>query len=301
MDLGRIDTERVNPATAHIDREPTAGILCLINEQDKLVALAVEKVLPQVARAVDMIYGRLRCGGRLIYQGCGTSGRLGVLDAVECPPTFGVSPDMVQGIMAGGPAAFVRAREGAEDDRAAGEEDLKAVRFSARDALVGIAASGRTPYVLGGMAYARALGAPVIGLCCTANARLAELADVTIAPLCGPEALTGSTRMKSGTAQKMVLNMISTAVMIKLGKVYGNLMVDVRATNRKLEQRALNIVRSVTGADDEKAAAALAQCGGSCKKAIVCLQCGVGREEAERLLDQAEGHISAALQACGAR
>ena len=299
MDLSRIDTERVNPNTLHIDGEPTSGILRLINQEDKLVAQAVEAVLPEVGQAVDLIYERLKQGGRLIYLGSGTSGRLGVLDAVECPPTFGVEPELVVGLIAGGPSAFVRAKEGAEDDRQAGEDDLKAIQFSAADALVGIAASGRTPYVLGGMAYAKSLGAPVIGLCCTANAQLQQYADVTIAPLCGPEALTGSTRMKSGTAQKMVLNMLSTAVMIKLGKVYGNLMVDVKATNKKLEQRAINIVKMATGADDQLAKETLDNCGGNCKKAIVCIKCSVGREKAEALLDAAEGHISGALKACG--
>lgn len=299
MDLTRIDTERSNPATAKIDRESTLGIVSLINAEDHLVAPAVKKVLPQIAEAVDLIYGQLSQGGRLVYLGSGTSGRLGVLDAVECPPTYGVSADLVIGMMAGGPSAFVRAKEGAEDNEAAGVEDLKQISFSAKDALVGIAASGRTPYVLGAMAYAEALGAPVIALTCTTNAELSRYAKVTIAPLCGPEAITGSTRMKSGTAQKMVLNMLSTAVMVKLGKVYGNLMVDMKASNLKLMQRAISIVKQATGASDNAAADMLHQCGGSCKIAIVRIKCGISTEEAAAALERSGGHIGKALGECG--
>ncbi len=300
MKLERIDTEKANPATIHIDEESTEGIVRLINEQDRLVAAAVALVLPQVARAVDLIFAQLSRGGRLVYLGSGTSGRLGVLDAVECPPTFGVDPGLVVGLMAGGPSAFVKAREGAEDDREAGAEDLMQISFSAADALVGIAASGRTPYVLGGMAYAASLGAPVIGLACTADAELSQYARVTIAPLCGPEVITGSTRMKSGTAQKMVLNMLSTAVMIKLGKVWGNLMVDVKATNQKLVQRAVNIIRQTCGVTESEAMEALERCGGSCKRAIVSTKCGLSCEQAEITLVKANGRIAEALKACGA-
>lgn len=300
MDLSPIDTERTNPSTAGIDRESTQGILRLINEEDQRVAYAVQKVLPEVARAVDLIYEQLEGGGRLVYLGSGTSGRLGVLDAVECPPTFGVSEDRVIGLIAGGANAFTKAKEGAEDDRTAGAKDLEAIRFSRKDALVGIAASGRTPYVLGGMLYAASLGAPVIALTCTANAEMAHHARVTIAPLVGPEVITGSTRMKSGTAQKMVLNMLSTAVMIKLGKVYGNYMVDVKATNEKLKRRAAGIVRQAAGVTQEEAEKALLLCSGSCKTAIVCLKCGISREAAESALERAKGHISDALKECGA-
>lgn len=300
MDLSRIDTEKSNPATGRIDEETTAGIVRLINEQDRLVAFAVAKTLPQIAEAVDLIFAQLRCGGRLIYMGAGTSGRLGVLDAVECPPTFGVDPGLVVGLMAGGPSAYVRAREGAEDDRDAGAEDLRQIGLCAADALVGIAASGRTPYVLGGMAYAASLGAPVIGLTCTENAELSQFAGITIAPLCGPEVITGSTRMKSGTAQKMVLNMLSTAVMIKLGKVWGNLMVDVKATNQKLVQRAVAIIRGTCGVTEDEASDALKRCGGSCKKAIVCIRCRLTNEQADRALQEAGGHIAQVLKACGA-
>lgn len=299
--LDHIDTEKTNPATRHIDRLGTEDMLRLINREDQKVAEAVAQVLPQVAQAVDIIYRQMQGGGRLVYLGSGTSGRLGVLDAAECPPTFGVDPALVVALIAGGEGAFVRAREGAEDDRAAGAEDLRAIDFSAKDVLVGIAASGRTPYVLGGMAHARAVGAPVIGLACTANAQLAEYADVMIAPLCGPEAITGSTRLKSGTAQKMVLNMLSTAVMVKLGKVYGNLMVDVQATNEKLRQRANNILCQVTGAGPDEAAQALLAAGGSCKTAIVIILCGLTRGEAEQVLIQAGGRVAEALRLCGAR
>ena len=300
MDLSFIDTEKSNPATGRIDEEATEGICRLINTQDCLVAPAVALVLPQISQAVDLIFAQLSSGGRLIYMGAGTSGRLGVLDAVECPPTFGIDPGLVVGLMAGGPSAFVKAREGAEDDRNAGAEDLKQIGLRAADALVGITASGRTPYVLGGMAYAASLGVPVIGIACTANAALSEFARVTIAPLCGPEVITGSTRMKSGTAQKMVLNMLSTAVMIKLGKVWGNLMVDVKATNEKLVQRAVGIIRETCGVTDGEASETLKRCGGSCKKAIVCIKCRLTSEQAQAALEKAGGHIAQALKACGA-
>ena len=300
MDLTNIDTERRNPNTLEIDRQSTLGMLKLMNDEDARVAAAVRAELNNIAQAVDLVYECLRRGGRLVYLGSGTSGRLGVLDAVECPPTFGVDPGLVVGLMAGGAAAFVKAAEGAEDNARAGEEDLKSIGFGEQDALVGIAASGRTPYVLGGMAYAKGLGAVVIGLSCTRNARIAAHARVMIAPLPGPEVITGSTRLKSGTAQKMVLNMLSTAVMIKLGKVYGNLMVDVMATNEKLRQRAANILVQTCAVTQEQARAALVETGGSVKTAIVCLKCGLGRLRAEELLKRAEGHVAEALKLCGA-
>ena len=227
LDLRRIATEQRNPRTAHIDELPTIDMVRLINSEDKKVAEAVELVCPQIAEAIDLIYSRLRDGGRLVYCGCGTSGRLGVLDAVECPPTYSVDPDFVRGIIAGGYSAVFKAVEGAEDKRELGEQELRDAGFGAKDVLVGIAASGRTPYVLGAMEYARSIGAAVIGLTCCPGSEIDRIADVGIAPAPGPEVITGSTRMKSGTAQKMVLNMLSTGTMIKLGKVYGNLMVDV--------------------------------------------------------------------------
>ncbi len=298
IQLNRIDTEQVNPRTAQIDREDTLGILRLINQEDQLVALAVEKELEHIALAVDVIYDKLLHGGRLVYCGAGTSGRLGVLDAVECPPTYGVSGDLVVGLIAGGEKAFVRAVEGAEDNDKQGRIDLQDIGFSSADVLVGIAASGRTPYVLGAMKYAGEITAPVIGLTCSKGSQMAQYAFVMIEPITGPEVITGSTRMKCGTAQKMVLNMLSTAVMVKLGKVYGNLMVDVKATNEKLIERAVSIVCAATGADGETARCTLVQCGFSAKVAIVMLLCGIGFIEARKALDLADGHIARAVRQC---
>lgn len=296
VQLKTIKTEQRNPATLDIDRADTAEILRLMNAEDQRVAPAVGEVLPQITKAVDLIYKQVHGGGRLVYCGCGTSGRLGVLDASECPPTFGVERDRVTGIIAGGPDALTNAAEGAEDNFAAGEADLRAIHFSAKDALVGIAASGRTPYVLGAMAYARSLGAPVIGLTCCPGSEIDTAADVGIAPQPGPEVVTGSTRLKSGTAQKLVLNMLSTATMIKMGKVYSNLMVDVCATNQKLEARAISIVRSAAGVDGETALSALRQADFSCKTAIVMLLCGVDAEQARTMLNGVDGHISDAVR-----
>ena len=296
VQLKAIKTEQRNPATLDIDRADTAEILRLMNEEDNRVASAVGEVLSQIAKAVDLIYRQVYGGGRLVYCGCGTSGRLGVLDASECPPTFGVEQDCVTGIIAGGPDALTHAAEGAEDNFAAGEADLRAIGFCAKDALVGIAASGRTPYVLGAMAYARSLGAPVIGLTCCPGSEIDTAADVGIAPQPGPEVVTGSTRLKSGTAQKMVLNMLSTATMIKMGKVYSNLMVDVCASNQKLVARAVSIVRSATGADEETALSALQRADHSCKTAIVMLLCGVDAQQARTMLAGVDGHVSDAVR-----
>ncbi|RPF42033.1 N-acetylmuramic acid 6-phosphate etherase [Hydrogenoanaerobacterium saccharovorans] len=296
LELTNIQTEQRNERTAKIDQVSTLEMVRMINKEDKVVADAVELVLPQIARAVDVIYEKLAAGGRLFYCGCGTSGRLGVLDAAECPPTFGTDPELVQALMAGGTAAFTKAIEGAEDDYVMGGEDLKKAGFTAADVLVGIAASGRTPYVIGAMEYAKKLGAKVIGLTCCPASQIDELADIGISPMPGPEAITGSTRMKSGTAQKMVLNMLSTGVMIKLGKVYGNLMVDVKATNEKLVERAVSIVRTATGTDNITARRALSQCGFSAKNAILMLLCGVDAEQAKILLDGNGGRIADAVK-----
>ena len=236
-----LTTEKINPATRHIDECTTLDAVKLINAEDKKIAAAVEVVLPEVARAVDVIAEKLSRGGRLFYIGAGTSGRLGVLDASECPPTFGVSPEMVQGLIAGGDGALRRAVEGAEDNRSLAAQDLTAKNFCAADVLVGITASGRTPYVLGGVDFAKKIGAVTVGVSCVENSALAEVVDIAITPVTGAEALTGSTRMKAGTATKMVLNMLTTATMIKLGKVRGNLMVCVQATNDKLRDRARRI------------------------------------------------------------
>lgn len=294
-ELSRLDTEQKNPASAHIDTMSTEEMVRLINEEDHRCAEAVRLVLPEIARSVDLIAGQLRKGGRLFYAGAGTSGRLGVLDAAECPPTYGVPPETVTGLIAGGPSAFLKAVEGAEDSPELGRKDLTDYGFSGKDALVGIAASGRTPYVIGAMDYAREKGAPVMALVCCRGSLMSRHADVTMAPVPGPEVVTGSSRMKSGTCQKMVLNMLSTCVMVKLGKVYGNLMVDVQATNRKLINRAVRIVRDATGAGEETAVNALERCGYACKTAIVMILLGTDPREAESILSASEGRISLAL------
>ena len=292
VDLKKLDTERRNARTANIDTLSTLDMVKLINSEDHLCAEAVEKTLPQVAESIDTIYKKIRAGGRLFYVGAGTSGRLGVLDAAECPPTYGVDPGLVVGLIAGGPPAFLKAVEGAEDSAELGKNDLIEHEFSANDALVGIAASGRTPYVIGAMDYARSLGAPVIALTCCRDSEMSRHADITIAPVPGPEVVTGSSRMKSGTCQKLVLNMLSTCVMIKSGKVYGNLMVDVQATNQKLVRRAISIVCEATGEGEEKAKAALDQCGFSCKTAIVMLLLGLDADAARAALEKADGRIA---------
>ena len=295
-ELNRLDTEQRNPATMHIDTLSTAEMVALINQEDHRCAEAVARVLPEIAQAVDLIEERLRGGGRLFYAGAGTSGRLGVLDAAECPPTYGVSPDLVVGLIAGGSSAFLKAVEGAEDNPALGRQDLIDHAFSSRDVLVGIAASGRTPYVIGAMDYARQAGAPVIALVCCHGSAMSAHADVTIAPVPGPEVVTGSSRMKAGTCQKLVLNILSTCVMIKLGKVYGNLMVDVMATNQKLLDRAVRIVTAAADTDRETAKAALEQCGYACKTAIVMILLHLSPAEAEQLLAASGGRIAQALE-----
>ena len=297
VDLKKLDTERRNPRTANIDTLSSLEMAKLINSEDHHCAEAVEAVLPQIAQSIDIIYEKIRSGGRLFYAGAGTSGRLGVLDAAECPPTYGVDPGLVVGLIAGGPPAFLKAVEGAEDSAELGKQDLIDRQFSDKDALVGIAASGRTPYVIGAMDYARSVGAPVIALVCTHNSEMSRHADVTIDPVPGPVVVTGSSRMKSGTCQKLVLNMLSTCVMIKSGKVYGNLMVDVQATNQKLVRRAISIVCEATGETEEKAKAALDQCGFSCKTAIVMLLLGLDAAAAKAALDKADGRIAQAVKA----
>lgn len=295
VEIKRLDTEQRNPRTMHIDELSTRDMLSLINEEDHRVAGAVKKVLPEIAQAVDIVYEKLRSGGRLIYCGAGTSGRLGVLDAVECPPTYGVEPGMVVGLIAGGYGAIVQAVEGAEDRPEWGADDLRKIDFSQNDVLVGIAASGRTPYVIGAMDYARSVGAPVVCVVCCRESEMSRHADVCIAPLPGPEVVTGSSRMKSGTAQKMVLNMISTGAMIKLGKVYGNLMVDVKCSNEKLYRRAVNMVCEATGEDETAAKQVLEACGYSCKTAIVMLLLDMGADEASALLKASDGRIARAV------
>lgn len=296
MDLSRLTTERRNPASAHIDSCTTLEMVTIMQQEDSKIASAIEKILPEIARAIDATSQRLENGGRLFYLGAGTSGRLGILDASECPPTYGTDPELVQGLIAGGVPAIFRAQEGAEDNPGLAVHDLKEHGFSAKDVLVGIAASGRTPYVIGGLKYARELGALTIALACSEHAEIAALADIALTPVTGPEVVTGSTRMKAGTAQKLVLNMLSTGTMIKLGKVYGNLMVDVKASNEKLRERCVRIVRQATGAEDAAARAALIETNYACKTAIVMLLLGVDKTGAETLLTRANGRVAAALE-----
>lgn len=296
VELQKIATEQRNPNTMHIDTLSTLDMIRLINQEDHRVAEAVAEVTDKIAEAVDVIAERLSKGGRLIYCGAGTSGRLGILDAVECPPTYSTDPEMVQALMAGGYPAIFKAVEGAEDSKELGVQDMKNINFGAGDVLVGIAASGRTPYVLGCMEYARELGAPTVSVTCCPGSVLDNFADIGIAPCPGPEVITGSTRMKSGTAQKMVLNMLSTGSMIKLGKVYGNLMVDVKPSNEKLIRRCVTIVVNATGCDDAAATAALEACGYRPKTAIIMVLCGVNAEEAVAMLEKAEGRVAKVLE-----
>jgi len=266
--LDNLLTEQPNPASAHIDALSTIEMLRVINSEDRKVAEAVEREIPAIARAVDAIAAALERGGRLFYIGAGTSGRLGVLDAAECPPTFGVSPDLVQGIIAGGEAALSRATEATEDDPATGARDLTVRGFTANDILAGIAASGRTPYVLGAVAEAKRLGAMTIGISCTSDSELARAADIAITPLAGPEVIAGSTRMKAGTAQKLVLNMLSTGACIRMGYIQGNLMVNVQPKNSKLLDRALRIIAQSAGVSYERAGVLLAEAGNNVRAAI---------------------------------
>ena len=295
VELQKIATEQRNPNTMDIDTLSTLDMVKRINQEDHRVADAVALVTEPIAKAIDVIAAHLSGGGRLIYCGAGTSGRLGILDAVECPPTYSTDPETVQALMAGGYGAIFKAVEGAEDSKELGVTDMKGIHFCGKDVLVGIAASGRTPYVLGCMEYAKSLGAPTIAVTCCPGSILDTFADIGIAPAPGPEVVTGSTRMKSGTAQKMVLNMLSTGAMIKLGKVYGNLMVDVKPSNEKLVERCKRIVCQATGADYETATRALEECGFRAKVAIVMLKTGSDARKAEQLLAQHEGRVASAI------
>lgn len=288
-------TESRNPDSAEIDALPTLELVRLMNREDARVPAAIAPELPNVAAAIDGIAARMRKGGRLIYIGAGTSGRLGVQDAAECPPTFNTAPGQVVALMAGGGAALTRPVEGAEDDAAAGERDVVSLAIGPLDSLVGIAASGTTPYVLGGMAEAKRRGAFVVSVACNHPSPMAERADIAIAPLVGPEAITGSTRLKAGSAQKMVLNMLSTGTMVRLGKTYGNLMVDVQPTNAKLRRRAQRIVAEATGLELAAAATLLAACNGQVKVAIVSALAGVDPTEATNRLLAAGGVVRGAL------
>ncbi len=292
-------TEANNPATIEIDAVSTLEMVQRINAQDMLVAPAVAQELPLIADAIDGVVARLRMGGRLIYIGAGTSGRLGVLDAAEMPPTFGTSPELVRGLIAGGYAALTNSIEGAEDDEAQGQREIENLGITASDAVVGLTASGRTPYVIGALRAARSVGALTIGLACNRPAPLQAVADIYIAPLVGPEVIAGSTRLKAGTAEKLVLNLISTGTMIHLGKTYGNLMVDVQPTNAKLRVRAQRIVERVCGLGPEAAEKLLADCGGHVKTALVAGLAGISPEAARRRLAQANGSVRAALNISG--
>ena len=296
MNLHELLTEQVNPASRDIDTKSTREVLEIINGEDRGVAGAVEKEIPRIAEAVDAIASRVRKGGRLFYIGAGTSGRLGVLDAAECPPTFHVPPELVQGIIAGGEQALARATEATEDDPEVGKRDLLARGFTGTDALVGIAASGRTPYVLGAVVAARELGALTIGISCTPDSQLSRQVEIPITPLVGPEVIAGSTRMKAGTATKLVLNMISTALMIQLGYVYGNLMVNVEPKNHKLEDRARRIIAEAAAVSYETAAELLRDARGSVKTAIVMSRLSLDYDSAVARLSAAGGRVSATLQ-----
>ncbi|EOX3405192.1 N-acetylmuramic acid 6-phosphate etherase [Vibrio cholerae] len=294
--LSHLVSEGRNPDTMDIDLLSSQEIVERLNQQDKQVPLAVEAELLQIAQAVDKITAAFKQGGRLIYLGAGTSGRLGVLDASECPPTFGVSDQMVIGLIAGGKEAMFTAQEGAEDNATLGEHDLQQIDFSSKDVLVGIAASGRTPYVIGALEYANDLGATTIALSCNPDSPIAEIAQIAISPVVGPEALTGSTRLKSGTAQKLVLNMLTTASMIRLGKSYQNLMVDVRATNRKLIARAVRIVMQATDCQREEAEALLKESHNNAKLAILMHLTGMNYEQATAKLSQSDGFLRRAME-----
>ncbi len=288
--LDMLDTEKVNPSTTEIDRMSALEIVQAMNTEDMSVAQAVKLVLPQIAQSIEEIVARLRRNGRLIYIGAGTSGRLGALDASECPPTFNIPSDMVISCIAGGQQALDKAHEDLEDCWEAGQNDLISLGISEADVVIGITASGRTPYVRGAVAYARKRGALTIGLACNANTPLEKEVEIMIAPLVGPEVISGSTRLKAGTAQKMVLNMLSTGTMILLGKTYGNLMVDVQATNYKLQQRALSIIRHATGLDQEAARTLLEISGGEVKTAILASRANISPQQARERL-AAHNHI----------
>ncbi|MFI6285857.1 N-acetylmuramic acid 6-phosphate etherase [Streptomyces sp. NPDC051018] len=297
--LNTLTTEAFRPELADIDRLPTLEIARIMNGEDRTVPGAVAGQLPRIAAAIDATAERMARGGRLIYAGAGTAGRLGVLDASECPPTFNTDPSEVLGLIAGGPSAMVEAVEGAEDSEELADTDLDALALSADDTVVGISASGRTPYAVGAVRHARALGALTVGLSCNADSALAAAAEHGIEVVVGPELLSGSTRLKAGTAQKLVLNMISTVTMIRLGKTYGNLMVDVRASNDKLRARSRRIVSFATGATDEEIETALAATDGEVKNAILTILTGVDAPTATRLLAESGGHLRAALRSAG--
>ena len=294
--LSTLITEQRNPNSMHVDSLSALEIVQLMNKEDKQVPLAIEKCLPQIAQAVECIVAAFQQGGRLVYIGAGTSGRLGVLDASECPPTFGVSPEMVKGIIAGGERALRHPIEGAEDSKTHAVVDLQTIQFSSKDVLVGIAASGRTPYVIGALEYAKSLGSVTVSIASNPNSAMANIVDIAIDTVVGPEVLTGSSRLKSGTAQKLVLNMLTTASMILMGKCYQNLMVDVQASNEKLKARAIHIVMQATDCDKALAEETLKQADQNAKLAIMMILSGLDRVQAEALLEKHQGKLQLALK-----
>ena len=294
--LSTLITEQRNPNSMHVDSLSALEIVQLMNDEDKQVPLAIEKCLPQIAQAVECIVAAFQQGGRLVYIGAGTSGRLGVLDASECPPTFGVSPEMVKGIIAGGERALRHPIEGAEDSKAQAVVDLQTIHFSSKDVLVGIAASGRTPYVIGALEYAKSLGSVTVSIASNPNSAMANIVDIAIDTVVGPEVLTGSSRLKSGTAQKLVLNMLTTASMILMGKCYQNLMVDVQASNEKLKARAIRIVMQATDCDKALAEETLKQADQNAKLAIMMILSGLDRAQAEALLEKHQSKLQLALK-----
>ena len=294
--LSTLSTEQRNPNSMNVDSLSALEIVQLMNEEDKQVPLAIEKCLPQIAQAVECIVAAFQQGGRLVYIGAGTSGRLGVLDASECPPTFGVSPEMVKGIIAGGERALRHPIEGAEDSKEQAVVDLQTIQFSSKDVLVGIAASGRTPYVIGALEYAKSLGSVTVSIASNTNSAMANIVDIAIDTVVGPEVLTGSSRLKSGTAQKLVLNMLTTASMILMGKCYQNLMVDVQASNEKLKARAIRIVMQATDCDKALAEETLKQADQNAKLAIMMILSGLDRSQAEALLEKHQGKLQLTLK-----
>ena len=294
--LGNLTTEKVNERSSQIDISTTKEMLEIINEEDILVPEAVRKEIPNIVKAVDAIADSIKNGGKLFYIGAGTSGRLGILDAAECPPTYGTKPELVQGIIAGGNTAIFKAVECAEDSEDLGKQDIIGHGITNKDVLVGITASGRTPYVIGALNEAKRIGAVTVGLSNNKDSKINEIVDIAITPLVGPEVVMGSTRMKSGTSQKLVLNMLTTGAMIKLGKVYGNLMVDLKPTNLKLVDRTKRIVVYATGVSSEEAESCLEKSGFNTKIAIIMIKTGCTKEEAEKLLENADGVVAKAIE-----
>lgn len=295
VDLAKLDTEKQNEHTMNLDLMGIKEALTVMNNEDKKVALAIEEVIPEIEQAVETIIQQFNKGGRLIYTGAGTSGRLGVLDASECPPTFGAPKEQVVGLIAGGEKAFTEAIEGAEDSVEMGKQDLVDIQLNANDVVVGLAASGRTPYVVGALTYANEINVPTVAIACTKQSEIGRVADIAIEATPGPEVLTGSTRLKAGSTQKMILNMLSTISMVGIGKVYKNLMVDVQPTNEKLVARAKNIVMKATDVDEHVAAQKLEESGGEVKVAILMILLDVDQQTAVKKLEESKGHIRKAL------